>query len=442
MTRAPCRKCCFLDQRGNGCARCWPRWLCADIHITPAGDNPCCDFSILLPYVCDEQAWIGTGTCTDGLYRLDLEVQVVRDEDDNCVVVVTGSYIDGSLTFDTDDPNGVTFDLSDGPAGDGYEVTLSLPRVVGNPVIDDENSPCACANCLPEIICVGVNGPPYAFSFPGDPIVVPCSCEQYHAFMFDCDARAWVGPPVVCGDKSYAITMELLPASSNICGMKITIDDGTTVTTKTVTFEGPIPEWLHNGAVCDGNSQRMDLQQWEIVDCPLGPGCVPFHAYSTFIAVEYTLPGGPLGDYRLSFVAQPCGAYCGLPVYNACCGCDPIPRDLMLSITSTCESLDGIEIALTWDGCLYWRGNIVSPLDGRKYFFYLLCNPTTWDLFYTSAVDYPAIFDFGIPSTAICRPVSLTWNASTHNTDLLSRLAFPICNPFAHDTTSLEIVAA
>lgn len=446
-----CSGCCVLNRDCAGCQRCLPRWLCANVEITPAGGtgtgtgsawSSCCGYSFRLSGICE--SWSGSGSCGDPSTAMDIQVSLVASVGTGtgeCSTKVDSSLLDAPLYFD-----GVVFSLSFSvvtEVGDTLDVTITRSSVVENPVAFEKCSPCTCTTCLPEKFCVSVLGPP-------SPL---CSCTDKQQYTWDCETRSWIGENLVCGTREFAVAMTLLSAASGICGMSVSIGEatgtgsgtGTATTDDIIVFEGaPNSRWIR-GIPCSGDGVVNNFGDPDLLPCP--PESVdcpdpPPQSFSSLITQSITI-----GQYVFTITELACGS-CDKysDIYSqACPECFALPGVLHMSFVSTCPPLSGFSVTLTWDDCENAWINAESSLPCSKF-------PSTvkWILTGTSGVFSLSARDvfgnftsFDAPDSADCDPFELAWTRL--GIASLVMACYPTCDPSGisghTDTLSIYITA-
>jgi len=444
--KGKCSGCCILNRDCAGCARCLPRWLCANVEITPAGGSgtgtgdwsSCCGYDFRLNGNCE--TWSGSGSCGDPTTALDLTVTLVPDAGtgvSGCSTQVDSSLLPEPLVFDGLIPV-MEFSVVTGH-GDILDVRITKSNVVENPVAFEPCSPCSCATCLPEKFCVSVLGPP-------NPL---CSCTDKKLFTWDCETRSWIGENLVCGNKEFAIQLTLLPASSGICGMQVSIGEasgtgsgtGTALDDDIVRFENALDARWIRGVPCVGDGVSNNIGQPELKPCPPEtPECPdpPSQTFSTMITKTITV-----GFYAFTVTELACGS-CdkNSNIYSPSCPeCFALPGVVHMSFDTTCPPLSGFSVALTWDECESSWINANSSLPCSKF-----PGVVKWILagssgqFELSARDAFGNFtDFDFPDSANCDPFELAWTKPTLASMVMA--CYPTCDPsgISGHTDSLSI---
>lgn len=426
--RARCDGCCSLDTSCcEACARCTPRWFCALVEVAPkstgtgtgsgsGGSVPpyCCKFKFRLNRTsCN--LWSGSGSCgSPSAVFLDLELELVHSQPatgtgDSCSTKITSTLLEEPVYFEGVFPNGMEFDVET----DDFilSVTLSRSNLIENPLITEQCSPCTCATCIPEKLMVSIRGQDGTF----------CGCFDKKIYVWDCASRGWIGDPLICRDKTYTPTIRIPPVTDNVCGVYITgsITGGVTPisVTDTVFFEGgPHPRW-YKGIPCSGNGASSTWGDPLVKPCPESdPDCDPptTQSYSTFFS--HTIIVGT--DYQITIEEYVCD---GDFIFSNCCGCVEIPRNLLLSISSSnCPDLDGYEVNLSYDTCgAIWRGygyRVGSGCSTTLLVFSLTCafridtQAYSWSLIITNA-GVPIPIGSQYPDVqSVCDPIELEWN--------------------------------
>lgn len=423
-----CGYCCILDLScEDGCMRCKPRFLCAHASIAPGPGitDACCHVDSILVYTCHEQSnftgWGGALFCPDNTYQIGVEVYITRINGECCTVVQqsypSDPYPYNQEIFRGNLPDGMWLDVVDS-AGNTWHVTVDAAPMLPNPVAGDQCSVCICASCMPKYYSVHLDGPFTRFLVldPNPLMWVGCPCSSTITLTYDCEHRRWTGPTAMCGDHRFDFVLELLPASSNLCGLRYSIfQDDYEIYSAFIPFEGKLNDRKFGGTKCVGDSSftlgRPELRKCEmiveipdpddpdntiptVVPCPDPPP----QTFSTFLigpmSDEDPNPRNPIvlfGDYQFTLDQRVCNDTTpGLTV--SCCGtCTEVPGVLVLTTHALCPNLDGIEVSLTLDACSQaWHGRTLSvntfdPTDTKYVYWTLTCGgpegrPLAWKI--------------------------------------------------------------
>lgn len=349
----PCSGCCVRQMDCKACARCLPKYLCVDVTVIPGPytDLECCGiddygeghFSFRLNYSCG--GWAGSGTCS-GLSVFDLSIAL---SDDCLRTIVSSSLMSEPELFDGVVPagmNGVIFTEE----GDTLEWKISRANVVENPLATDKCSPCSCARCLPEKLCVDIQV---------DATDYDDQISESVTLAWDCTTRSWL-PEGLLPD-GFGITVSLKSAASGICGIDVTVSTGFGETKSTILLEGDLNSRKFHGTICkDSNDIESTEGMPELRPCPPGQECTdpPPQTFVSMIDSSISIMSGSVSVGTVHIKDQSCGGCenCG---QMTCC-LDPWPTTMMVEWyndpTSTTAPVPGITPVYWMAGPFSWNG--------------------------------------------------------------------------------------
>ncbi len=341
-----CGPCCKKGANCNRCGVCWPQTLCVTGTVTPAnsgtgtGSGPvicCTSFSNRIPSSnCD---WYGTFGCNNAL--IDVRVEVVDGSGTGsgtgtgeCLTRVTSIALGITLYFTGALP-AMTFSGTDFN-GTQYDVTISKPDVVPNPLYTGKCAVCACASCLPAKLCARI--------LLGD----PCGGEGSLICPWNC--AGWTGGTILAGNQSFSISFTL---SETDCAVIVHISTGegsgtgtgvsqsSTIVLETASGGSGDP----NGFSCHESGSESDLEV----------GGPPLKNYNTFtiISAQFLILDSLGDEVGILYVEDcACNCLCEATPFIDCSGSCPLfepvnpicstPITLTAEIIAPqCPSLDG-----------------------------------------------------------------------------------------------------
>lgn len=327
MPRTPaCRGCCVRQTGCTSCARCLPRYLCVAVDVTPGPDTDtdCCQpdpygdghFDFRLTHGCGDYS--GSGTCAGLESSLDLSIELVGDYP-NCQTVVSSPAMDYPITFDGVLPAGMTGEAIT-PEGDILTWTISRAAVIENPLALERCSPCTCATCLPERLCVTV-------SASGDDGYFPAISDAL-SFLWDCTTRSWMVDGVL--PDGFDISLALAPAADGVCGVYVDVSGDYGSYSGTILLEGPLDGCKVGGTVCKDSD---DLTSTRGVPALL-PDCETDNEpqeFTSYVNTTFNLMDGDAQTGSVTIRDQSCGE-CVAP----CRCCPEMPDTLFLTLDTTC----------------------------------------------------------------------------------------------------------
>lgn len=196
---------------GRGCAKCLPRYRCAEITFTPSAYSELCPSvsHAKLFYACED-----TWASQDEASAVTVTVQLYRQSTTyacECVYRVTvaaGGESELTEGIDPDDLESLIYSIETEEGS--YEVTLSRAGVVANPLAEKHCATCVCATCLPQSLLVEVTAADGCFT-------TKTQCELA---TWDCDAYTPVTVETDIGD----VTIRIGPADDGSCSLKMSVD--------------------------------------------------------------------------------------------------------------------------------------------------------------------------------------------------------------------------
>lgn len=334
MPRTPaCRGTCVRDLSCTGCARCYPRYICADVVVTPGiytDPLDCCDpdsygqghFGFRLTKQCS--GYSASGTCTGLDTSLDLSVEIIGSWPD-CQTVVSSSLSDSTYTFDGLLPAGMNGEF-EAENGDLFEWELSSADVIENPLIKYECSPCTCTTLLPRRLCLVVTADGDAY--------LP-ELNEALSFLWNCNSS---GGYEIDGElpEGFTAAITLKPIDEGICGLNVSFGGDYGTYEGEIVFEGPThPRKIH-GTICkDSDDLEMTLGVPELLPCDPPTPCEdpPPQEWVSFIDETIALMDGETQTGTVTIRDQSCGECVVADCTQTACCEDSLPETLHITAT-------------------------------------------------------------------------------------------------------------
>jgi hypothetical protein len=210
-------------------------------------------------------------------------------------------------------------------AGDILDWEISRANVVENPLALDICSPCSCATCLPERLCVTVVAAGDAYN--GE-------INEAISYLWDCTTRSWIAEGAV--PDGFSLTLTMKAASDGICGIDVEAGGNYGTYSGVITLEGPLHSRKFHGTVCedsDGLTATLGVPELRPCDPPEPCEDPPPQEYVSYIDETIALMDGDVQTGTVTIRDQSCGE-CAVSdcTQTACCE-DSLPETLYITAT-------------------------------------------------------------------------------------------------------------
>jgi hypothetical protein len=393
-----CTGCCVRQLNCKACARCLPKYLCVDVVVTPGYADLICSsgceiddygqgrFSFRLNYSCG--GWSGSGSCGAGV-TLDLSVTLAAD----CTSTSISSSLSADLeTFEGVLPAGMSGSFTNSE-GDIFDWEISRAKVVENPLAKDKCSPCSCAKCLPEKLCVAIQVQATDYE---------AAINETTSLLWDCASRSWTGS----FPDGFAMVVALKSAASGVCGIDVTINSGWGVVKSTVALEGGLNSRKFHGTICKDSAGIESTEGIpELHPCPPDQECddPPPQDFVSAIDATINITSDALIVGTVRVHDQSCGNCpppCP-PILQPCCDGTSLPARLHVSDGTTTIGLLRDVVTGQWSG----GGNPLCGIPDFGVSVTFECEPTSpkrWKLI-IAPVALPTNYVV-YPETISCDP--------------------------------------
>jgi hypothetical protein len=213
--------------------------------------------------------------------------------------------------------------------GDTFTATISNSSVIENPLAKDKCSPCSCATCLPQKICVKAQ-------FYGDAYTQASKVTA--TYTWDCSTRSWKNssPP-----DGLSVSISLKSAADGVCGINFNATYHTGSVESDILLESPLNSRKFHGTVCmDSDNNLSMIGVPELHPCLSEPCDDPGpQAFLSYIDEAYNLTdyGGEVVGHII-VRDQSCGTCdpeCSDPFPNRGVCCVEVPKFLTITVHVT-----------------------------------------------------------------------------------------------------------